>query len=453
MKSINIKAKILLLTIIPLIVVSILIISLAAYQAKQLGNKNIESFSSKIFDLRRTELKNYTDIAVSAVKHITKNKSQTDSAAQEEVKAIIRNMEFGKDGYFYAYDQYTSVAHPKIRFLEGGDHRNLTDPNGVKIIQELYKQAQAGGGLTSYLWLKPSRSRQVEKISYSDSLDGWNWWIGTGLYIDDLEDSVQTLQKSIDKNIATTLQLIVLLAFGAVILVGVAGARITLSEGKLADEKLQALSRKSVESQEAERSRVARQLQISVIQSLTLAKAKLRDFAVDEHFKNDKQRNDFIVAEKALTHAMKEIRAISGELRPEILDSMGLDAAIHDLITKQKETHSHVNISYKSSNMTERLDAEVEIVLYRIIQLAQSNVCQHSNASSVNIRINIQKNKVIFSIQDNGVGFDVKNITRKGNKAGIGLIDMRVRAEALGGHFSIFSTPEIGTHIKVEIPR
>jgi two-component system NarL family sensor kinase len=453
MKNINIKTKILLLTIIPLIVVSVLIISLAAYQAKALGDRNIDSFSTKIFELRRTELKNYTDVAVSALKHITKNTDQNDPVAQEEIKDIVRNMKFGVDGYFYAYEGYTTRAHPTVRSLEGGDQRNMTDPNGVKIIQELYKQAIEGGGFTSYVWLKPSRGRQVEKIGYSNTLDGWNWWIGTGLYVDDLEDAIQTLQESVDKNIATTLKLILLLAFGAVVLVGIIGVRITLSEGKLADEKLQALSRKSVESQEAERSRVARQLQSSVIQSLTLTKSKLRDFAVEENFETDKQRNDFLVAAKALQHAMKEIRAISGELRPEILDSMGLDAAINELINKQKETHNDVKINYKSSNITERLDGEVEIVLYRIIQLALANVYEHSNASSVNLRINIQKNKVIFSIQDNGSGFDVKNIIRKGNKAGIGLIDMRVRAEALGGHFSVFSTPEIGTHIKVEIPR
>lgn len=451
MKNISIKTKILLLTIIPLIIVSIVIIYIAVDQAKALGDKNIDSFSTKIFDLRRIELENYTNIAVSAVEHITKNNPKADIQAQEEVKDIIRNMRFGSDGYFYAYDRYVNLAHPTVSKLEGTDQTNLTDPNGVKIIQELYQRASIGGGFTDYVWLKPSRGREVEKIGYSKALDGWEWWIGTGLYVDDLEDAVEKLQSSVDENIEKTLQIIILLACAAVVVVGLICARFTLSEGRLADEKLQELSRKSVDSQESERSRVARQLQSSVVQALTVAKAKLRDVAKENEFSQGKPREDFVLAAKAINHAIQEVRGISGELRPESLDTHGLDAAIDQLVMEQKES-SNVHISYKSINTEKRIDPEIEIVIYRIVQAALSNIVQHSNASSSTIHLSVQKSKILLSIQDNGIGFNVKDVMRKGNKAGIGLIDMRVRAESLGGSFAIFSTAKIGTHVKIEIP-
>ncbi len=168
MKPLNFKTKILLLTLAPIIIVSSLTIIIALYQAQELGSKNIERFSDKIFELRRSELKNYTNIAVTTLKHITENKDMKYKKAQEEVKKIIRDMAFGKDGYFYAYNEYTTMAHPTVPRLEGSNQYDLTDPNGVKIIQDLYDVAKSGGGITSYVWLKPSREREVEKLGYAD---------------------------------------------------------------------------------------------------------------------------------------------------------------------------------------------------------------------------------------------------------------------------------------------
>jgi two-component system NarL family sensor kinase len=452
MRNLNFKTKILLLTLAPLVVVSILTITLAVYQAKELGNKNISSFSDKIFELRRAELKNYTEIAVTAVKHLTEKGDIEDNDTQEEVKEIIRNMSFGKDGYFYAYDKYTTLAHPKVRSLEGKNQRDMTDPQGVKIIQGLYQQAKNGGGITSYVWLKPSRKSEVEKLGYSDTLEGWDWWIGTGLYVDDLDDAVLNLKGSVDDNISTTLKLIISLALGTVFIVGLVGARITMSEGKLADSKLQELSQKSVESQEQERGRVARQLQSSVMKALNLTNTNMRYIAKYEAF--DKEAKEkFILAGNALHNAMKEIIHISGELRPEILDQKGLNDATETLLYEQMNDHPNTDITYKPSETSERLHPDIEIVLYRIIQSALININEHSEANKVVIHLAIHKRKVLLSIQDNGVGFDVKRATRKSSNVGIGLMDMRIRSESLGGNFSIFSTPSIGTLIKVEIPK
>ena len=453
MTNFNFKTKILLLTLIPLIIVSVLIIALAAYQTKSLAHKNIDSFSDKIFELRRSELKNYTDIAVSAVKHLTTPENADNSIVQEEVKQVMRNMAFGEDGYFFTYSGHTAIAHPKLPELEGKNLQQLTDPNGVRLIEELYEAAKQGGGITNYIWEKPSRKAEVAKYGYSEMLDGWDWWIGTGLYVDDLEDTVANLRSSVDKNISTALQLIISLALGTVVLVSLIGARLTLSEGKLADEKLQQLSKKSVESQESERSRVARQLQSSVIKTLNFTNANLGEIAKSESFDNSKSREKFIFATKALHKAMQEVRDISGELRPEILDTMGLDAATRALVKEQNKRHQNLDVSYKSNDLTERMSPDVEIVLYRIVQSALTNINEHSEATNATIRISIQRSKVLLSIQDNGIGFDVREANKKGNQFGVGLLDMRVRAESMGGTFSVFSTPKMGTHIKIEIPR
>jgi two-component system NarL family sensor kinase len=454
MKKLNFKTKILLLTLVPLVIVSILTISLAVYQAKELGNKNIDSFSSKIFELRRSELKNYTDLAVSALKHITRKEDMNNGVAQEEVKEIIRNMSFGADGYFYAYDEYVTLAHPKVRSLEGKNQRGLTDPNGVKIIEGLYEKALGGGGITSYVYLKPSRGYKVEKLGYSNTLDGWQWWIGTGLYVDDLDDAVANLRGTVDANISTTLQLIIALALGAVVIVGFFGARITLSEGKLADAKLQDLSAKSVKSQELERARLARQLQSSVMKALNATNANLRYLAQYEKFDQDPHsREKFAQGAASLHMAMKEIMHISGELRPVVLDEKGLNDAVASLIGEQANAHPEIIISYNPPDTKERLHPDIEIALYRIVQASLVNIVEHAEATKVVVHLAFQKKNILLSVQDNGVGFDVKKATRKSSNVGIGLMDMRIRSESLGGRFSVFSTAAIGTLIKADLPK
>ena len=114
MKSLSFKTKILLLVIIPLVVVSLLLTMLTVYQAKELGSRNVEKFSDMIFDLRRKELKNYTSLATSAIKHVY-NKSNLDILkSQAEAKEIFRNLEFSEDGYFFVYDyDGVNVVHPK----------------------------------------------------------------------------------------------------------------------------------------------------------------------------------------------------------------------------------------------------------------------------------------------------------------------------------------------------
>lgn len=452
MRNLNFKTKILLLTLAPLVIVSILTVTLAVYQATEIGNKNINSFSNTIFELRREELKNYTDIAVSAVKHLTEKGDIENENTQEEVKDIIRNMSFGEDGYFYAYDKYTALAHPKAPNLEGKDQQGMTDPQGVKIIEQLYQQAQTGGGITNYVWLKPSHQSEVAKLGYSETLKGWDWWIGTGLYVDDLEDVVFALRGSINDNISTTLTLIISLALGTVFAVGLVGARITLSEGRLADGKLQELSQKNVESQEQERGRVARQLQSSVMKALNLTNTNMRYIAQHETFDIDTKER-FMLAGNALHSAMKEIIHISGELRPEILDKQGLNDAIAILLNEQMHDHPHIEILHKPTQTNERLHPDIEIALYRVVQSALVNINEHSKASKVIIHLTIHKRKVLLSIQDNGIGFNVKKATRKSSNVGIGLMDMRIRCESLGGLFSIFSTSSIGTLIKAEIPK
>lgn len=448
MKKLNFKTKILILVIAPLIIVSVLLTLLTLYQATKLGKKNVESFSNTIFDLRREELKNYTELALSAVEHIREDESLDEVKAQEIAKDIYRDLAFGEDGYFFVYDYNgVNLAHPKKPQLEGKNLWDLKDTDGVFLIQSLIRNARNDGGYTDYLWDKPSKGRQVGKIGYSLGYDDWEWMIGTGLYIDDLEEAVEGVETEVEENIRSTLTLIALAAAGFTLLVGLIGARFTMSEGKLADARLQQLSRKAVEGQEEERSRVARDLQRGINQALVAAKVKLHSVVEAGSLDEASARKDFAMAVGILNRTIKEVNRISGELRPEILDKMGLYAAVEDLVNKISK-ESNIKIDFKRMGDVSRLSEEIETAIYRIIQEAVNNIVTHSQSSTASVRLRRSQHSLSLNIQDNGLGFDIKD----SSKFGVGFADMRVRAESLGGQFSVFSSKDIGTVIKVEIP-
>ena len=279
-------------------------------------------------------------------------------------------------------------------------------------------------------------------------LQNWEWMIGTGSYSDDLEDAVKGIETEVNDSITGTIQLVAMVALVFTVVVGFIGARYTMSEGKLADDKLRQLSLKVVQGQEEERARVSRNLQKDISHELVDVLAELKHVANSGTVEDPKRDPHFVAAVKTLNKAISDVYRISGELRPEALDKEGLFVAAEHLVEDMTQDHK-VKASFKKMLASEkRMRPEVEISIYRIIQSAMDNVVEHSQAENVTIRIRQTQDQVSLNIQDDGIGF---NIATEANR-GVGIADMRVRAEALGGTFHIFSTLNQFTVIKVDIP-
>lgn len=450
MKSLNFRTKILLLSILPFVFISLFVIGFAAYQVNVLGEKNINEFSDKLFELRRKELKNYSDLAVSSVKHITQSQSSTDTVAIDQAKEILDNLAYGDDGYFFVYNTWINQILPLSQELQGTE----SDVDGIKVVESFYSKMIGGGGYTDYQGWRPTYGEFVDKIAYSDKLLGWDWWLGTGMYVDDLNQSINNVKNNVNDNIARTVKIIILVALVGVVLIGLFAFRMTFSEGKLADEKLQKLSLKNVVSQENERGKIARELHDQVTYKLIESKNKLRQVAESNIFDQvaGSPKQEFAHAVKNMLEAISDIRKISSDLRPVVLDKKGLEFAIEELVEKKRRLHSGVEISCLAKNIPVKLSSEIDICIYRILQEALANIYQHAEASSIKIRMVKQKNQIHLTIGDNGKGFDVKSITRKSSKTGVGLVDMRIRVESLGGSFSVYSTIGVGSHIIADIP-
>ena len=225
-----------------------------------------------------------------------------------------------------------------------------------------------------------------------------------------------------------------------------------LSEGR---ERYQMLLRQALNIQEQERKRIARELHDETSQQLTALTLNLQ--AVNEmiemgSFKDAEIKEILKKAQSIAVHAGTEVSKLIRELRPTLLDTLGLPAAIHHLAEANFNSQG-INASTEFQGMERRLPAESELALFRIIQEAMSNILRHSGAKNATVKIECDVDKCILHVEDDGKGFDVSEITsidRRGR--GAGLFGMKERVKLAGGICSIDSQLGKGTKITAKIP-
>ncbi|MDM8518326.1 sensor histidine kinase [Desulfobacterales bacterium HSG16] len=143
-----------------------------------------------------------------------------------------------------------------------------------------------------------------------------------------------------------------------------------------------------------------------------------------------------------------KIRNISSNLRPDLLDDLGLVPTLEWYINEFMSKRDDINIEFMAVGSRKRLSSNLELVLYRIFQEGLNNIVKHAKASNVNVTLTYSYPKVIFIVKDNGVGFDQTILTD-----GIGLLGMRERVVSVNGTIAIVSgKSKKGTTIRVELP-
>jgi len=219
MPSIKLKQKMLLLTIIPLVVSVVTVMLVVGSKLSELGKKEVATIEAELITSKEEALKGFTELAISAVQPIIDQAAnENDVEAKKQAADLLRTMIFGeaKDGYIfvYNYDGVNIVTGPKPA-LEGKNLLSLKDPNGVLVIKELIDVAREGGGYVNYQWAKPSKNKDVAKLSYATKVDKFNWMVGTGFYIDDIEDKLALTREAVNADIQHTMLMI---AFSGLVL-------------------------------------------------------------------------------------------------------------------------------------------------------------------------------------------------------------------------------------------
>ncbi len=441
--------KLYLLATLPLIMSVVAIAGVVAHQSQAMSEREIAELEVQILEAKRQELKNYLQLARNSITADYAPAPPDDSAAKLKVTQTLAAMTYGTEGYFFVYDyDGTNLVAPRQTDLITRNWAGLTDSAGTPVVDELIRLARQGGGYHEFLWPKPSTGEEAQMISYVIGLQDWQWAIGTGVFIDDVLTSVAAARAEVQTRVRRTFAYIGAITVAAVLLVFMSGVSITIRERRLADGKLKKLTQRIFDTQEEERGRVARELHDGISQILVgvryameLARRQLK--AGDPKAPASLDRSFDM-----LGGALNEVRRISRDLRPGVLDDLGLGPALQAL-AEEFEKRTGIKTELETVVFRNRLDEEARIALFRIAQEALTNIERHAGATEVSIKLAGHRTGATLLICDNGRGFDPSE--RGTNGRGIGLRNMAERMEQLDGTLTI--TPRApGTSIDATVP-
>jgi len=213
-------------------------------------------------------------------------------------------------------------------------------------------------------------------------------------------------------------------------------------------ERQRDFSRQLIQSQEAERKRIAAGLHDSLGQNLLIVNNEIQLLA-SEHDELEPEISPILSGVK---ESINEVREISYNLHPHLLDRLGLNKALESVINKISKA-SGIKIEYELNEIEQLLAKEKQIHFYRIVQEALNNIVKHAQADKAYIKIEKKRKYVYVTIKDNGNGFDVKKAKAENHsKDGFGLANMKERARLIGGQLRIVSKEGHGTRVEIKLP-
>jgi two-component system NarL family sensor kinase len=447
--------RLLYFAVIQVILTSIVIYFFVTSEYRELSDQNLKTLETFLIKQKQQELKNYTSLASAAIKHIYPEAAPDKKQSQLAVERLLNELLYnGDDGYFFAYnEQGINIAHPKEPNRVGESWWELESDNGDKIIQRLIGIAKDGGGFLHYKWLKPSNQKKANKMSYSTFLTQWQWMLGTGVYIDDVNLQLSALQQKIDLHINNTKQIILIIALSSIFIIFLFGLIINLNHKKKADSKINELGQKIINLQEEEHRHISRELHDGIVQILVSIKYSLEATAIFLMQNKQEKPKPLADAETNLNTAIQEVRRISHHLHPRVLDELGLSAAIASL-AKDFSKQTQLDISVNKPKLRKLLPDDINTSLYRVVQESLINIEKHAQATHVSIDLSIENKWLTLSITDNGVGFTRSNKNKHSvpiESFGIGLRNLTERIEYHCGQLKVCTSKE-GTRIVASIP-
>jgi signal transduction histidine kinase len=219
-------------------------------------------------------------------------------------------------------------------------------------------------------------------------------------------------------------------------------------------KQLRALTRKLTEVQETERKQLARELHDELGQMLTAVGMNLAALQKELAATASPAAHQRLAETSQLVdQTLEQIRELSLNLRPPMLDDLGLIPTVRWYVKRYAE-RSNLTVQCELTEFDTRLDPEIETALYRILQEALTNIARHAQATLVHLRVDQTPTEVTAYVEDNGVGFDVASVMEhESYPGGAGLLGMRERVTLLAGTLTIASEPGGGTQLYLTIPR
>ena len=227
--------------------------------------------------------------------------------------------------------------------------------------------------------------------------------------------------------------------------------RLLLAQSRYMQLQLRLLSRQLLSAQEEERKKISRELHDVIAQTLTTINVRLAALKKEAALNTKGLERSIARTQRLVEHSVNIVHRFARELRPTVLDDLGLVPALHTFM-KGFRAETGIQVSLSAFAELEQVNEDKRTVLYRVAQEALTNVARHAQASQVQVRIQKQNGSVCMRIKDNGKGFQQDRVlsAKKGKR--LGLLGMRERLEMVGGDFALASTPGKGTTVFAQIP-
>lgn len=224
---------------------------------------------------------------------------------------------------------------------------------------------------------------------------------------------------------------------------------------RVSEQQLHLLSAKLVEAQENERKRVAKEIHDGIGSNLVAIKYGLE--SIFSRMRQNKPYQDGGVTIEQVVEYVKdtieEAQRISADLRPAVLDDMGLSAAVRWICRRYEEIYPDIRIHGQLEPDEMEVDLALKVVIFRVLQEALNNVVKHSGADIVHMNVKKTDEEILLSVRDNGRGFDAGENPDNRKERGLGLMGMRERIELSGGQLEIVTGKGKGCVIRAAWPR
>jgi len=216
-------------------------------------------------------------------------------------------------------------------------------------------------------------------------------------------------------------------------------------------QQTQAMAVSIIKAQEEERKRVAREIHDGPAQSLAniVMRAEFCKKLLDKD--PEKVRSELASLQEVVRQSLAEIRKIIFDLRPMLLDDLGLVPALQRYIGMYKEQYG-LNVEFLFMGEQQRLDGTIEIALFRMVQEVLTNIRKHAQAGHALVKVEMHNKRINIVVKDDGVGFNPEKVSLAEESKGYGLVGMRERVQLLGGKLFISSAPSKGTTVSISIP-
>jgi len=230
----------------------------------------------------------------------------------------------------------------------------------------------------------------------------------------------------------------------------ITGRRQAEEKFKEYSRKLQVLSRRLVEAQETERRHIARELHDEIGQALTSTQINLQALLQSPDLKSMVPRLKESLA--VVEHVLEQVHDISLNLRPSVLDDLGLEPALR-WFTERQVALIGLQAEFHADPLKQRLDPVIETECFRVAQGALTNVVRHARAKTVSVELRKDAGQLHLRVRDDGTGFDVAAVREQAVRgASLGMLSMEERAALAGGGLEFTSAPDHGTEVHAWFP-